>query len=384
VTTVLSLGTSIPAKTSAKVVIKTAAKKLAKDAVKAAVKAAKSALTGKFKKYVLNKAAKKARETLKDMLKGKFQETMITSICGKVWESISKKEITAPTFDDIGSKVLDTIDVLGVGNVYNSCKDTSDGGLGCGKAIVDSLSAFDPSGLLTIASAFMHPTCDVPVSKPKDFEFADIEADTSTQTKAMETPQMRSLKEITESIPKNCLWVFNKPNFGGDKLEICSNLEFVGYKHDNKILSFVAGADTEGYFFADPKWGGQFLKFTKGLAIDDTVDITLGKVYLRESISSVWLGNNDFLILWAATDLYQKIYNRMFVADKQNKFELYFTKSNSNKHISKLGLYHPSGKIIKCSFTDGKNQRKEITYEKTEIIDSSSWPYHLLEWCKLL
>jgi hypothetical protein len=379
VTTVLSLGSSIPAKTSAKVAIKAAAKKLAKDAVNAAVKAAKSALTGKFKKIVLNKAAKKAKETLKGMLKDKFKETMITSICGKVWESLAKKEITAPSVEDLGGKILDTIDVLGVGNVVNSCKDTSDGGLGCGKAIVDSLSAFDPSGLLTIASAFMHPSCDVPVYKPKDEPIADLEADTSSQTKSIETNDMKILKDTTAAVPKNCLWVYDQTNFKGNKLEICSNKWFVGNLFNDKIQSFVAGADTEGYFFEHSRWEGNFLPFTKGLSIDDCAKFTFGTVNLKNQISSVWLEHNAFVTMFTKTGA---ALNYFFY--KNNNFKVDFVRNNSKSNLTKFAIYNPTGKDIECSYIQGQSDRKTVIYKKNNLIDSSSWPKETIEWCKLI
>ena len=47
--------------------------------------------------------------------------------------------------------------------MVKSCGDVSaDGGLGCAKSVVEGLSAFDPTGIMTIAAAFMHPSCDVP------------------------------------------------------------------------------------------------------------------------------------------------------------------------------------------------------------------------------
>lgn len=376
VTTVLSLGSSIPAKTSAKVAVKAAVKKLAKDAVSAAVKAAKSALTGKFKKIVLKNAAKKAKDTLKDMLKDKFKETLITSICGKVWESLATKTITAPSVEDLGSKIVDTIDVLGVGNVAKSCSDTgADGGLGCGKAIVESLAAFDPSGLLTIAAAFMHPSCDVPVYKPKEEPIADLEADTSAQSKSIETDAMKSLKEATV-VPKNCLWVYDQTNFKGNKLEICSSLAFFEHTFNNKIYSFVTGAEMEGYFFSDNNFEGNFLTFTKGLSIDDTAKFTFGSVNLKDEISSVWIGNPAFLIVYSKTSVMN------FFLNKEMGFKVTFGRANRS-NVDKFGIFNPTGKKIECSFIEGTS-RETLTFEKNDIINSSSWPKNFLEGCKLI
>ena len=69
--------------------------------------------------------------------------------------------------------------------MVKSCGDVSaDGGLGCAKSVVEGLSTFDPTGIMTIAAAFMHPSCDVPevgkkvepdVLEEKELDPAEIE-----------------------------------------------------------------------------------------------------------------------------------------------------------------------------------------------------------------
>ncbi len=48
----------------------------------------------------------------------------------------------------------------------SSCKDTSGNtnAVACASSVLSTLSTFDPTGLLTIANAFMKPSCDVTLS----------------------------------------------------------------------------------------------------------------------------------------------------------------------------------------------------------------------------
>jgi len=53
---------------------------------------------------------------------------------------------------------MKTIDVLGVGDVVEGCKGNDP--RACAKASLDLAAAFDPTGMATIAAAFLKPDCD--------------------------------------------------------------------------------------------------------------------------------------------------------------------------------------------------------------------------------
>ena len=56
--------------------------------------------------------------------------------------------------------LISAVDIFGVKGIVSSCSDVSkDGGLGCAKGWMGAAAVFDPTGLLTIATAFMQPHC---------------------------------------------------------------------------------------------------------------------------------------------------------------------------------------------------------------------------------
>ena len=58
------------------------------------------------------------------------------------------------------------IDVMGVKDVLEKCKDLSDEAkvADCVKASLELGAKYDPTGILMIAAAFVYPTCKVPRS----------------------------------------------------------------------------------------------------------------------------------------------------------------------------------------------------------------------------
>jgi hypothetical protein len=294
ISTVLSLGASTAAKSAAKVGIKAAVKGAAKGAIKTASRALKKILTGKFKnvikKKALNKLKEKVKRQIKEFGKGLLENEInrtVNGVCSSVWSATIQKAANSPVVTELGSRVLDTIDVIGVGNIINECKNTraQNGVLNCAKAVVDSAATFDPTGLLTIASAFMHPSCDVPVYAPpeeKEEEFADYEDDTSEEVVELDTEV-----KVMKTVPDNCMWLYTGTNFSGDKLEVCNDLWFLGDKFNDKIKSFIVGKNAKGAIFEDANYKGRFLDFNGGATVKDVSKFTFGDVTLDKLISSV-------------------------------------------------------------------------------------------------
>jgi hypothetical protein len=378
VTTVLSLGASAPSKMTAKAAIKTAVKKLGKDALKAATLALKNALKGKFKDIVLKNARKKVLDLVKDTIKDKAKEAVLMTVCQKVWESVANKEISTLSAEDLGGKVLDTVDILGVKGMVSSCSNITDGGLSCAKSVVEGISTFDPTGILTIAAAFMHPECDVPVNKPADEPIASYEADTSAQARKVQETAA-PLKNPSDTVPANCIWAYDSTNFKGNKLEICKTLDFVGDKFNDKIASFVVGKDVQGYFFENARYEGTYLKFSKGTIVDDVKKFTFGNVNLDKLISSVWLGGEDIVSIYGKD---KSIKNYTFTSP--NSLKVYFNTKATQSLTNVLSLYLVNGKKAVCTFINGTSDRKEVTFDKSTAFPSSSWPKSRVEFCKLI
>jgi hypothetical protein len=367
--TVVSFGASTAAKTGAKTAIKTALKSMSKEALRAAAKGMKNALKGKFKEFTLEKARKKVLNTVKDTIKDNAKTVALMTVCSKVWESVSNREFSAPSVEDLGGKVLDTIDILGVQGMVKSCQDTkSDGGLSCAKSVVEGLSGFDPTGILTIAAAFMHPVCDVPVSKPANVVVADLEADTTFEARQL-MDASAALIFVTEGVPSNCLWAFDQINFKGNRLVICEKrTNILDDKFNDKIASFAAGKDVQGYFFEHKGLEGSFVRFGKGTIVDDVKKFTFGTVNLDKMISSIWLGPEDLV----STHLKSQQTISEFFTTERNTYR--FWENVSKFSADSFSLYLTPGKIAACLFQNNKNDRQTVVYRSSQNVPSDTWP----------
>ncbi len=377
ISTVVSLGATAAARTAAKTGLKAAVKGLAKGVAKAASSAVKKALTGKFKATILNKAKQKikdyVKDTVKDAIQGKAQEAIVGAVCNGVWDATIKKSLNAPSIEDIGDKVLNTLDIFDARNMATSCSNITDGGLECAKSVVDGLSTFDPSGLLTIASAFMHPSCDVPVSKPKELEFVEF-ADFAANTYQAPTTEEKAgltMQDVISKVPANCIWVFLEKNFAGKKMEICKSMNYVGDEFNEKIVSFAVGQDVNGYFFEHARWRGDFLRFSRRTAVDDVAKFTYGDIKLDKLISGVYVGNDSAIAIKSPKLDFQTVYWL------NNETQFTFTPSFSpmnNDNINSLNILLGNKNVV-CAFTDGKNQvEKEFTSNQVLFAADSPKP----------
>jgi hypothetical protein len=321
---VLTLGNASAALSSLRVAGKSALKKLGKSAIQAAKNSVKRAFTGEFKKRLFQKFKNKVKvmindkikEFIKDELKTSAQTLMMSSICEGVYHkavgNLSQDE--KPVSEQIVSSLISAVDIFGVKGMVDSCSNTTeDKGLGCGKAVVESLSTIDPTGLLTIASAFIHPTCDVPEKAPPidkveknelyDLSIAEIKKLEEIKRKEEEahiaelkrTVGTREIEEI-KKVGKNCVRVYNKIYYGGDSREDCSsNALYDPTLFNDRVESFIVGVNVSGHFFEDANWDGRFISFGRGLVIRDVKDFNRGEINLKRMISSIYIGNSNIL-----------------------------------------------------------------------------------------
>jgi len=159
---VLSFGTSAAATQGISSAKEAMSKSL--DAVKNAAKSGLAFMKNlvnnpEIRKAFMKKAMEAAQEKLKQYAIDKLKETAITNVCGTLHDALVKK--VASSEEPKG--IWDKLDVLGVGEINKNCKnpDGTNGGIACAKSILSSLDSIDPTGLVGLASAFMHPICDI-------------------------------------------------------------------------------------------------------------------------------------------------------------------------------------------------------------------------------
>lgn len=92
-----------------------------------------------------------------------MQQADIDLICESVFDTLVKKsaEKQGQEFPSV-SKLVDSLDVFNTKSLKKDCAKGAghNSAINCAKIIMENLSMIDPTGLLTIAGAFMQPRCD--------------------------------------------------------------------------------------------------------------------------------------------------------------------------------------------------------------------------------
>lgn len=157
---VASFGTAAAGVTQAKrVAVNKATQKTFRAAAKANLKKfqkrLKEVATKKFiKEQVIKKLNRKAmKAAIKDFIKEKGQEAVDNAVNAAINEFLTKGDKSFDNFD------YTELDPTGISGAVKSSVDGEDE-LTQAKAYVDAVGTFDPTGWVSAAAAFMHPTCD--------------------------------------------------------------------------------------------------------------------------------------------------------------------------------------------------------------------------------
>ena len=155
---VLSFGTSGPGVSA----LKTSLKALGKGAIKAALKASKNYLVKIGKDVVKTKVKVYVKEKAKEYIK-QLGENFFNDFLEKASDSLVSKSISVDvdTFNE--EYFISKLDVIGLGDSITKCKSAGDSpsaATDCAGAVLNTISAFDPTGLSAIGAAFMKPVCE--------------------------------------------------------------------------------------------------------------------------------------------------------------------------------------------------------------------------------
>jgi len=129
-------------------------KKLGQGGMKAAFTVIKriatnKTLRNKFLKEALGKAAKEVGKKVADEICTKVGEQMFSNV--------EKKEEAPSGYE------VESLDFTGISGIVKACSNvgTTNNNIACAKAAMETASMVDPTGLLSLATAFMQPICDV-------------------------------------------------------------------------------------------------------------------------------------------------------------------------------------------------------------------------------
>jgi len=279
ITTIVSLGSSIGAKS----VLKSGIKKAGQAAMKAALNSVKKTLTGQFKDIILQKAKNAIKDQFKDIVKGHVTELTVKTVCKTVWDSAITKSISTPEVSL--DKLADAVDIFNVKGIMTECKDTTTeaGSISCASNIMSGLAAFDPTGLLTIANAFMKPTCDVPakaIVPTKDDEAITAAIASSTNTVDPDA---------------DCIVLYEHCGYTGKSERICSDKTFVSM--NDQASSMKVGNNVSGLLFEHAAYQGRQMPFAAGSSIKCFKDLSTKEVNLDDLVSSVAFNVDKCLII---------------------------------------------------------------------------------------
>lgn len=248
---------------------------------KVAINAVKKRVSDLFKSNAKNTIINKAQSILKEKSK-EFAIEMASNIipqayCKGVWdESIKKLTIDTTEFDQ--NRLLAAVDIFSIKDVVDNCQNTTaDGGLACATKVVGTLANFDPTGLLTIAGAFMHPICEVTT--------VDYRQTQTEEQKA--TEQLLNITYFLDDTKydQNCVHLWSQCNFMGQYYKACVTQDL--HNFSDIASSIYVGTKRSATFFEHMAFKGRFLTFGPGTAIQCLSLLNNAQYNLNNIISSV-------------------------------------------------------------------------------------------------
>lgn len=117
----------------------------------------KSAYSRTFRKQAAKEAFNYVKDFFIDGVKGQAVDKAVEGYCEGIYNKIFSAPPVISSIDSASESAAKALDIFDIKATMATCA-TSDK-LACAKGTVDAIAAFDPTGILTIASAFMYPTC---------------------------------------------------------------------------------------------------------------------------------------------------------------------------------------------------------------------------------
>jgi len=118
------------------------------------------ATSGAVRGVFMNKVKTTALNKLKAFAITQIEEKAIGEICGKIGDKIldDAKTKSQPT-----SFNVESLDPLHISDTKKDCENITDENskVQCAKDIIEAIAVIDPTGLASMAGAFMQPVCDV-------------------------------------------------------------------------------------------------------------------------------------------------------------------------------------------------------------------------------
>jgi hypothetical protein len=217
-------------------------KKAGENGIKIFAKSIGHIFKEKFKETIKSNAKKAAKKIFEKFADGSIAKEDPNEVCEPVYQYIENK-VKNNVASTVVNNIVNTLDIFDVRNIVNNCKKKKK--VECVQSCLDTAINFDPTGLLTIARAFVQPSCSIPT--------------TSFQS---------SLPVNT--VKDGCMELYTEVNFEGNKIELCNDFENL-VEIINDIKSIKLSDTTSFMFYQDESLSGNHLFFAKASIIKDLV-----------------------------------------------------------------------------------------------------------------
>lgn len=342
---------AIPGQAAAKNAVAKAGKEVMENTLKSALKQA----VGSFGERIKEEAIKKITGAFTVGFAERVVLETVKEICHNVWaqlpEAKAVKADKESSDEDFGDRLVDSaiavFDIFGVKDLKDECKNGVNSA-GCIKSIVSTISNFDPTGLLSIAAAFIKPYCKLDV--PDLLEVADADA-----------------VKIINSMKLGCVRLYKDADFKGDFQDMCLNGK-TGKKAEQSVWndthsSIITGSGIEmAIFWEDGGKGGsgRFIQMGPNSMIRSLKNYEIDEKSMNDVITTVNLGLKDCAIIqtddngnvasgagWDITTI---------VCDEKSNY----SKSLRKTDQLKVTVFNSEKKLTFYSKKDQKGSKKEV------------------------
>ena len=243
----VSVGTSSGV-VAARNAVKTGMNKAGSTVIKAAFTSIKKIFVSKFKSVIKSKAKQIAKNLFK-ALTGANKGANSDEVCTAVFNSIETKIASSSKIPSVSS-LVDAVDVFDIRGTVKSC--SSKKAVECAQGVLNTLKTFDPTGLLTIATTFVKPTCDVP------------------KTASLDTA------DVIDKVPRGCIQFFDDVNYKGEMFELCGEEEHF-WEYAQHVKSIRASSIATYLFFANEDFTGGHFVLGRGAHVSNINDLIKGE-----------------------------------------------------------------------------------------------------------
>jgi len=233
-------------------------------------------------------------------------QNFVNSFCSNVYQTASGQIQKASQIFNLQT-LANALDIFNVQGIMDACNDTSssNGALDCAKNVMAGVANWDPTGLLTIATAFVYPECTVTTEV-----IPDVYNPTSPPGPVYVPPPPNYL-EVKDSISRvedvedGCIILYPECDFKGTGYKLCYRMKeyfpTLG-EYNNKISSFITGKNIQGALYQGQNKSGLYLIFGAENPVKCLKDFDTDEFKINKNSQSLYLMRKDCVFVSCQKD----------------------------------------------------------------------------------